>query len=111
MKTLLITLAFFCSTATLFAKPVNQIDTSKPSTVKTLVCQVIEVKGENNQSYFLASFSDSTAVNNNFIVLASATIIEENKEVNNIEAYTATLKNKYKGIKIINTIDNKVTMH
>ncbi len=105
MKKFILSAAILLTTVSLFAantsiEPLKAKKRTSKKNVSAFVCQVVEVKGENNQTTIMAIFSDASATNSNLVVLADAKVIENNANVTDVAEFTKQLKNKYTGIKV-----------
>jgi hypothetical protein len=121
MKKLILSAAILFSVTTVFA--VNTIETdngtkpavkkerakksAKKATANTLLCQVLEIKDENNNSVTMAIFANAATTKNNnsntymnHMFFADVKVIAEAVAVDNYDEFVAVLKQRYTGIKI-----------
>jgi hypothetical protein len=124
MKKLLLATIIFFSTLSVFAgntittdpvkgktsKKENKKSASRKSTNKVMLCQVLEVKDENNNTTTMAVFAEApakantTANNNtylNHMFFADVKVVQPTTAVSNYNEYLTVLKQRYAGIKIL----------
>jgi hypothetical protein len=136
MKKIILSAAIFFTTLSLFAgsvikdpvkgravKKESQKRLSKKSTNKVMLCQVLEVKDENNNITTMAVFAEApvktgtkanTSTNSNtylnHMFFADVKIVEQATAVTNYEEHLTILKQRYADIKIWGTSNNAVAV-
>ncbi len=124
MKKLILATIIFFSTLSVFAgttittdpvkgkaaKKENKKAVSRKSTNKVMLCQVLEVKDENNNTTTMAIFAEAPAKENtsansntylNHMFFADVKVVEQTTAVSNYNEYLTILKQRYAGIKIL----------